>query len=42
MDYGEGVWKSKIWNSEDEGVNDVRREGGEKINQQRSVNGNIV
>ena len=42
IDYAERVSKSKIWNTEDQAVNDLTTQGAEKINQQTSLNPNIV
>ncbi len=42
IDYAERVSKSKIWNTEDQAVNDLTTQGDEKINQQTSLNPNIV
>ena len=38
IDYAERVSKSKIWNTEDQAVNDLTTQGAEKINQQTSLN----
>lgn len=42
IDYAERVSKSKIWNTEDQAVNDLTTQGAGKINQQTSLNPNIV
>ena len=42
LDYAQRVSKSKIWNTEDQAVNDLTTQGAEKINQQTSLNPNIV
>ncbi|MCJ1767900.1 YSIRK-targeted triacylglycerol lipase [Staphylococcus epidermidis] len=40
IDYAERVSKSKIWNTEDQAVNDLTTQGAEKINKQTSLNPN--
>lgn len=42
IDYAKRVSKSKIRNTEDQAVNDLTTQGAEKINQQTSLNPNIV